>query len=218
MGVFGPQKLASTENQVLWCFVLLGEPVVKHLPSHQFTWCENTTSTLHPPVMGSWLYSLHYAIQMRDYSICGFWYLQGPGANLPVDSRCQGTTVSTAHIVSWVILLHLTEVQRGQSVLYISQGVPRSHLQPHLNKIKGCDIQPKPVLSPRSIIHSLCLQGTDEPIIANNKYYHFLTTGIPEFSQSNYSLLLSQQIGASLLAQWLRICLPMQGTQVRGLV
>lgn len=130
MGVFRPQKLASTENQILWCFVLLGEPVVKHLPSHQYTWCENTASTLHPPVMGSWLYSLHYATQMRDYSICGFWYLQGPGANLPVDSRCQGTTVSTAQIVSWVILLHLTDVQRGQSVLYTSQEVQEAIYNP----------------------------------------------------------------------------------------
>ena len=30
--------------------------------------------------------------------------------------------------------------------------------------------------------------------------------------------LKNKQTGASLLAQWLRICLPMQGTQVRALV
>ena len=29
---------------------------------------------------------------------------------------------------------------------------------------------------------------------------------------------IKKQIGASLVAQWLRICLPMQGTRVRALV
>ncbi|KAJ8789691.1 hypothetical protein J1605_004825 [Eschrichtius robustus] len=31
-------------------------------------------------------------------------------------------------------------------------------------------------------------------------------------------LLRIKQVGASLVAQWLRICLPMQGTRVRALV
>ena len=31
-------------------------------------------------------------------------------------------------------------------------------------------------------------------------------------------LLKRQSLGASLVAQWLRICLPMQGTRVRALV
>ena len=32
------------------------------------------------------------------------------------------------------------------------------------------------------------------------------------------TLLFKGQVGASLVAQWLRICLPMQGTWVRALV
>ena len=33
-----------------------------------------------------------------------------------------------------------------------------------------------------------------------------------------HELFKKQSFGASLVAQWLRICLPMQGTQVRALV
>ena len=33
-----------------------------------------------------------------------------------------------------------------------------------------------------------------------------------------YSAIKRNEIGASLVAQWLRICLPMQGTRVRALV
>ena len=33
-----------------------------------------------------------------------------------------------------------------------------------------------------------------------------------------FSVYLKSQAGASLVAQWLRICLPMQGTRVRALV
>lgn len=48
----------------------------------------------------------------------------------------------------------------------------------------------------RSIIQTLCPQGTDDLIAANNKCYHFLTTGILGFlpPQSNDSLLFIQQI------------------------
>ena len=39
------------------------------------------------------------------------------------------------------------------------------------------------------------------------KYFYF-----------GYRLIKKQNLGASLAAQWLRICLPMQGTRVRALV
>ena len=32
------------------------------------------------------------------------------------------------------------------------------------------------------------------------------------------NMLLKNALGASLVAQWLRVCLPMQGTRVRALV
>ena len=34
----------------------------------------------------------------------------------------------------------------------------------------------------------------------------------------NVIIIIKNEIGASLVAQWLRICLPMQGTRVRALV
>ena len=37
---------------------------------------------------------------------------------------------------------------------------------------------------------------------------------LPEF----FKLELRENLGTSLVAQWLRICLPMQGTRVRALV
>ena len=38
---------------------------------------------------------------------------------------------------------------------------------------------------------------------------------ILDVSNSNYKINI---LGASLVAQWLRVCLPMQGTRVRALV
>ena len=40
----------------------------------------------------------------------------------------------------------------------------------------------------------------------------------PIFPQYVMCLLLNEKHRASLVAQWLRICLPMQGTRVRALV
>ena len=37
-------------------------------------------------------------------------------------------------------------------------------------------------------------------------------------SENLVILLFKKQLGASLVEQWLRICLPMQGTRVRALV
>ena len=41
---------------------------------------------------------------------------------------------------------------------------------------------------------------------------------VRKFRIDMYTLLYLKWIGASLVAQWLRICLPMQGTRVRALV
>lgn len=49
-------------------------------------------------------------------------------------------------------------------------------------------------LGPRSLIHSLCLPRTDDLIITTSGCYHFVTTGIPEFSQFNDSLLSIKQL------------------------
>ena len=38
------------------------------------------------------------------------------------------------------------------------------------------------------------------------------------FAEENELTLCQNENGASLVAQWLRICLPMQGTRVRALV
>ena len=45
-----------------------------------------------------------------------------------------------------------------------------------------------------------------------------LSSGAPWFLSSDSQSIKMQAIGASLEAQWLRICLPVQGTQVRALV
>ena len=37
-------------------------------------------------------------------------------------------------------------------------------------------------------------------------------------SQATFPIQVKNTLGASLVAQWLRICLPMQGTRVRALV
>ena len=39
-----------------------------------------------------------------------------------------------------------------------------------------------------------------------------------EFGVGRCKLLHLERIGTSLVAQWLRICLPMQGTRIRSLV
>ena len=46
----------------------------------------------------------------------------------------------------------------------------------------------------------------------------FLHTPVPQFTPSVKKKKKKEVIGASLVAQWLRICLPMQGTRVRALV
>ena len=46
--------------------------------------------------------------------------------------------------------------------------------------------------------------------------YRQINSGMPE--ERNATQPLKRCVGASLVAQWLRICLPMQGTRVRALV
>ena len=41
---------------------------------------------------------------------------------------------------------------------------------------------------------------------------------VPQITFHTQELMIKMVVGASLVAQWLRICLPMQGTRVRALV
>ena len=57
--------------------------------------------------------------------------------------------------------------------------------------------------------------GTEQPCRIEShlvkKMWHIYTI-------EYYSAIKKSEIGASLVAQWLRICLPMQGTRIRALV
>ena len=78
-----------------------------------------------------------------------------------------------------------------------------------------------PGLSPPGKNHTACLAGNNKLSInwpAPND--SFKAPGEPDESNDFTSLLmkLKKLTGTSLVAQWLRIRLPMQGTQVRALV
>ena len=66
-----------------------------------------------------------------------------------------------------------------------------------------------PILSEErgTVLFWVCLSNLPEGL-----YIH--TEPVP----TQYLLTRKPQLGASLVAQWLRVCLPMQGTQVRALV
>ena len=50
------------------------------------------------------------------------------------------------------------------------------------------------------------------------KFYNFFVLYILSLLQLVHTTFKTVILGASLVAQWLRICLPMQGTRVRALV
>ena len=58
-----------------------------------------------------------------------------------------------------------------------------------------------------------CFRGVDVWYL---KHWFKLTQII--FTADQFFCMLKSEPGASLVAQWLRICLPMQGTQVQALV
>ena len=61
--------------------------------------------------------------------------------------------------------------------------------------------------------HTKTLKYTSFFNVLNTKYFKIIQNSI---TQKIFNIKM--KIGASLVAQWLRICLPMQGTRVRALV
>ena len=61
--------------------------------------------------------------------------------------------------------------------------------------------------------------GIQSPEINPNTYDQLILDKGPRlFNRDNRTVSSKNVLGASLVAQWLRICLPMQGTRVRALV
>ena len=55
-------------------------------------------------------------------------------------------------------------------------------------------------------------------VLANQLVTFLTANDLPANTTPHYIPFIIQCYGASLVAQWLRICLPMQGTRVRALV
>ena len=62
-----------------------------------------------------------------------------------------------------------------------------------------------------------CYQQKKDCFIYEMFYVNLMVTG-KQKSRAEHKSLKKGETGASLVAQWLRICLPMQGTRVRALV
>ena len=56
------------------------------------------------------------------------------------------------------------------------------------------------------------------PVLVARSLNHWTAREVPDFSIFNHSFIQEIFEWASLVAQWLRICLPMQGTRVRALL
>ncbi|KAJ8797796.1 hypothetical protein J1605_016998 [Eschrichtius robustus] len=115
--------------------------------------------------------------------------------------------------------------------------IERKRLHTNIDKFNGCQV-PSFHLLPQDRIHSLpnpechwsistgdCEHSTWSPVPLVSPANLSLLRGHPK-GKCNHglcllsllSLLKNYILGASLVVQWLRICLPMQGTRVRALV
>ena len=100
---------------------------------------------------------------------------------------------------SWAHILHLPSHDQGWRVpcSWLRLGPPLAH---------------------KIIFSFICWKTTPHSSPFSLLYRQFLSLywNFPDSTKTHYFMYLKKNPGASLVAQWLRICLPMQGTWVRA--